>query len=71
MNCVRERCRRWGFVFAKLPDQARPHLVASHSVGAAARGSPARPPRACILCVDVLGFHIGLESSFELAHQRQ
>jgi hypothetical protein len=40
--------------------------------GAAARGSLARlPPAPVMLCVDVLGFHISLEPSLELAHQRQ
>ena len=37
--------------------------------GSAGRARPA--PRLVILCVDVLGFLIGLEPSLELAHQRQ
>ena len=37
--------------------------------GSAGRARPA--PRLAILCVDVLGFLIGLEPSLELAHQRQ
>jgi hypothetical protein len=31
----------------------------------------AAAPAPVMLCVDVLGFHIGLEPSLELAHQRQ
>jgi hypothetical protein len=67
MNCARERCRRWAFVFAKSLDRAAPQLAASHSSGPR-RGAVPAP---VMLCVDVLGFHIGLEPSLELADQRR
>ena len=40
MNCARERCRRWAFVFAKSLDRTPPQLMPRR--GAHSRG---RPPR--------------------------
>jgi hypothetical protein len=71
MNCAREPCRRWAFVFAKSLDRAplswRHRIRRGRGTGLtrAATTSPV------ILCVDILRFHIGLEPSLELAHQRQ
>jgi hypothetical protein len=65
MNCARERCRRWAFVFAKSLWGAA--SVRGRGAGVLSCGCPAR----VMLCVDVLEFHIGLEPSLELAHQRQ
>ncbi len=54
-----------------LPEIAATALIKRAIGTGAARGERGRPPRLVILCVDVLGFLIGLEPNLELAHQRQ
>ena len=59
-----------GFRIAKSLDRAPTQLAARIRRARGAGLTCVAAPAPVTLCVDVLGFHIGLESSLELAHQR-